>query len=139
MIHMCTACPTDPGTNIKPYLDKVDEMVNRFWPELSQHVEARWGFGPGDVPALGNDHVLPGQGGEAYGLGQVVGQCGRYKPSAQAPVRGLFYVGYSAGGSGLGSHQAVDSGINVAKMVYEYHQIRLWELHHRVQVTTAQK
>jgi uncharacterized FAD-dependent dehydrogenase len=55
------------------------------------------------------------------GLAQIVGQCGKYKPSPKAPVRGLFYVGSDAGGSGMGTHQAAESGINVARMVLQYH------------------
>jgi hypothetical protein len=31
---------------------------------------------------------------------------------------GLFYVGCDAGGYGCGTHQAVDSGINVADLVH---------------------
>jgi uncharacterized FAD-dependent dehydrogenase len=58
-------------------------------------------------------------------LGQIVGQCGRYKPSAQAPVRGLFYVGCDAGGYGCGTHQAADSGVKVAEMVYRHHRQRV--------------
>ena len=62
--------------------------------------------------------------GECIGLGQTVGQCGRYKPSAQAPIRGLFYVGCDAGGYGCGTHQAVDSGIRVADTVERYFTLR---------------
>ena len=51
----------------------------------------------------------------------MVGQAGRHKPSAKAPLQGLFYVGCDAGGYGIGIHQAVDSGINVANMVLRYH------------------
>jgi hypothetical protein len=54
----------------------------------------------------------------------VIGQCGRHKPSAQAPLRGLFYVGTDAGGSGCGTHQAVESGIRVADQVLRYQQLR---------------
>jgi hypothetical protein len=69
------------------------------------------------------DHLLPGQGGECIGLAQIVGQCGSHKPSAQAPVRGLYYVGCDAGGYGCGTHQAVDSGVNVAQLVQRAHVV----------------
>jgi prolycopene isomerase len=65
--------------------------------------------------------VLPDQGGECIGLGQVVGQGGRRKPAIKAPIQGLFYVGCDAGGYGVGTQQAVDSGINVANAVQRYH------------------
>jgi len=63
------------------------------------------------------DSVLPGQGGECVGLGQIVGQCGRKKPDPTAPIRGLFYAGADAGGAGMGTHQAACSGIEVARRV----------------------
>jgi prolycopene isomerase len=75
------------------------------------------------VSNLTRDHLLPGQGGECIGLAQIVGQCGSHKPSAQAPVRGLYYVGCDAGGYGCGTHQAVDSGVNVAELVRRAHVV----------------
>jgi len=67
--------------------------------------------------------VLPGQGGECVGVGVTIGQCGKYKASARSPVPGLFYVGFDAGSNKglMATHQAVDSGLNVAPMVYHYH------------------
>lgn len=103
--------------------DKLDEMVAKIWPELPQHIESKQRYGTADVSAVTRDHVLPGQGGECIGLGQVVGQCGRHKPSAKAPLRGLFYVGCDAGGYGCGTHQAVDSAVTVARMVLQYHRM----------------
>ena len=59
------------------------------------------------------------QGGESYGLALSVGQAGNEKLKGDSPIDGLFHVGCDAGGSGLGTHQAVDSGINVLKLVLE--------------------
>jgi prolycopene isomerase len=61
--------------------------------------------------------AVPGCGGEAVGIAQVVGQCGSSKPDARTPLPGLYIVGCDAGGRGAGTHQAVDSGFNVAAMV----------------------
>lgn len=74
-----------------------------------------------DVSALTRDQVLPNQGGECIGLGQVVGQGGRKKPLVKAPIQGLFYVGCDAGGYRVGIQQAVDSESNVASVVLRYH------------------
>lgn len=52
----------------------------------------------------------------------IVGQCGRHKPRAAAPLRGLFYVGCDAGGYGCGTHQAADSGVNVADLLCREHR-----------------
>jgi len=76
---------------------------------------------PAQVAALVRDEVMPGQGGECFGLAQITGQCGKNKPSIKSPIRGLFSVGADAGSYGLGFHQAVDSGIKAADMVWQYH------------------
>jgi choline dehydrogenase-like flavoprotein len=39
------------------------------------------------------------------------------QPSPKSPIHGLYYVGCNAGGSGLGTHQAVDSALNVFEML----------------------
>jgi prolycopene isomerase len=61
---------------------------------------------------------------ELFAGSEALGQRGRYKPSTQAPVRGLFFVGADAGGYGCGTHQAVDSGVQVADLVLRYHRLR---------------
>jgi hypothetical protein len=65
---------------------------------------------------------VPGAGGECIGLAQIVGQCGKNKPSPTAPIQGLFYVGVDAGADGVGTHQAVTSASNVAPIVERYFQ-----------------
>jgi prolycopene isomerase len=119
-----TLCPSDPEMkDTQGFWDKMDEMMDKIWPGFSQHIESKEQYGTQHVSALTRDYVLPGIGGECIGLGQVVGQCGRHKPSAKAPVRGLFYVGCDAGGYGCGTHQAVDSAVKVARLVHQYYQM----------------
>ncbi|MEE8470231.1 MAG: FAD-dependent oxidoreductase [Dehalococcoidia bacterium] len=121
-----TICSPDPeATEIQMIYDKMDEMLNRVFPEAMDAVESKEFEGPAEISRSTRDHVLPGQGGECVGLAQIVGQCGKHKPSPGAPVRGLYYVGCDAGGSGMGTHQAAESGINVARMVVQYHRKRL--------------
>jgi prolycopene isomerase len=118
-----TICSPDPAaTEIQMLYNKMDEMLNRVFPEVMDALDHKEFEGPAEISTATRDHVLPGQGGECVGLGQIVGQCGKYKPSPKAPVRGLFYVGCDAGGSGMGTHQAAESGINVARMVLQYHR-----------------
>jgi phytoene dehydrogenase-like protein len=116
-----TLCPADAKY---PYNDilwkKLEDTINKIWPQVENHIECKDYYSTGDVSSVTRDHVLPGQGGECIGLGQVVGQCGKYKPSAIAPVKGLFYVGCDAGGYGCGTHHGVDSGIRVSELVYKY-------------------
>jgi phytoene dehydrogenase-like protein len=120
-----TLCSPDPDLAYAEALwTKLDAMVSRLWPGIDSCVEAKERYGTSHVSALTRDQVLPGQGGECIGLGQIVGQCGRHKPPARAALRGLFFVGCDAGGYGCGTHQAADSGVNVAAMVQRAHIIR---------------
>jgi prolycopene isomerase len=121
---VATLCSPDPEpADSEVWWSKLDEMVDRLWPEMRPHVEREERYSPAHVSSLSRDHVLPGQGGECIGLAQIVGQCGRHKPSAKAPIRGLYYVGCDAGGYGCGTHQAVDSGVEVARMVLRDYRI----------------
>ena len=126
-----TLCSPDPSAAGGPDAEllwcKLEETVERLWPEIASHVEAKERYGTAQVSALTRDQVLPGQGGECIGLGQIVGQCGRHKPSPRAPLRGLYFVGCDAGGYGCGTHQAVDSAVKVAPLVLEEHRARQGE------------
>jgi prolycopene isomerase len=119
-----TICTPDPETqDNEAWWSKLEEQVGRLWPDLESCVSSKERYSTSHVSNLTRDHLLPGQGGECIGLAQIVGQCGSHKPSAQAPVRGLYYVGCDAGGYGCGTHQAVDSGVNVARLVERTHTV----------------
>ena len=119
-----TFCSPDvERKDLELWWDKIDETVAKIWPELPQHIEEKEHFYTREISSLARDHVLAGQGGECIGLAQVVGQCGRGKPSVKAPLRGLFYVGCDAGGYGCATQQAADSAINVARTVLQYHRM----------------
>lgn len=120
----CSPDPATPRAEKERWWGKVDDMMERAWPGFLGHVTAREPYDTHDVSALSRAAVLPGVGGECIGLGQVVGQCGRHKPAARAPVSGLFIAGADAGGWGCGTHQAVESGIQVADLVFRVHQQR---------------
>jgi prolycopene isomerase len=92
-------------------------VLDELWPDFRRHVIRRETYGAMSISRVSRDSALPGCGGEAVGLAQVVGQCGRSKPNARTPLPGLYLVGCDAGGRGAGTHQAVDSGFNVAAMV----------------------
>jgi prolycopene isomerase len=123
MIHTSTICPADPRMkNMKAWTDALDAEIATFRPEIRKHTIRREDYTTADVSRLARASVVPGQGGECVGLGQIIGQCGRNKPSPNAPIQGLFYVGADAGGIGVGTHQAVDSAAKVAPVVLRYHQ-----------------
>lgn len=120
-----TICSPDPeAKQVAMLWDKMDEMLAKLYPDVWAAVESKDRAGPAQVSAQTRDSVLPGQGGECVGLGQIVGQCGKNKPSSKSPIEGLYYAGADAGSTGMGTHQAADSGIKVAEMVLEHHRVR---------------
>ena len=119
-------CPADPKMTEKEkkaWRDMGEKVMLEAYPDLEKHIESKEPYTPAHVSNLTRDQVLPGQGGECIGLGQLMGQCARTKPSVKAPVRGLFFVGCDAGGYGVGTQQAVDSAIKVADVVLRYHRM----------------
>jgi phytoene dehydrogenase-like protein len=113
-----TFCDPDPDLpEFDAILRRLDETVAAVWPGMHDHVVASHPYGTSQVSKLTRDAVVPGQGGECIGLAQIVGQCGRHKPDARSPLAGLYFVGCDAGGYGCGTHQAADSGMNVAAIV----------------------
>jgi prolycopene isomerase len=120
-------CPANPDMSkeeIKAWADAGEENFFKAFPELQGAIEEKDLYTTRDVSNMTRDSVLPGQGGETIGLCQIVGQCGPNKPSVKAPIRGLYFVGCDAGGTGVGTQQAIESGINVADVVLRYHQMR---------------
>jgi prolycopene isomerase len=119
-------CPANPDMTKREIMDWAkagEEIIFKAFPELEGAIEKKELYTTKDVSNLTRDSVLPGHGGETIGLGQVVGQCGPNKPSIQAPIRGLFYVGCDAGGKGVGTQQAIESGMKVADAVIRYHRM----------------
>jgi phytoene dehydrogenase-like protein len=113
-----TVCSPDPDAKeIEGLWRVMDAQMQRFFPEIWAATERRDYSGPKEICALTRDSVLPGQGGECVGLAQVVGQCGKLKPSVDAPIRGLYFAGADAGAAGMGTHQAALSGTEVARRV----------------------
>jgi phytoene dehydrogenase-like protein len=119
-----TNCSPDTRDDavLKAVTKRAEEEVTELFPEIVPAIEYKGYAGPRDVAALSRDEVLPGSGGE-YALAMTIGQTGKYKPSARSPIPGLFYVGFDVGTTKRwhGSNCAVDSGINVAAMVYQYY------------------
>ncbi|RMD85343.1 MAG: NAD(P)/FAD-dependent oxidoreductase [Candidatus Dadabacteria bacterium] len=116
-----TICSPDPGApEIEGLWQKMDEMMQKYFPEIWAATERREYAGPREISEMTRDSVLPGQGGECVGLGQVVGQCGKMKPSVVAPIGGLYYAGADAGAAGMGTHQAAESGMKVATEVVHF-------------------
>lgn len=113
-----TICSPDPNAaEIEMLYAKTDEMFSRLFPEAWAAVDRRECDGPAEISAHTRDSVLAGQGGECVGVGQIIGQCGKHKPSPVSPISGLYYAGCDAGSGGMGTHQATDSGMKVADLI----------------------
>lgn len=111
-------CSADPeSAQWEEAIRRADAVLEELWPELPRHILRKEPYGPKQISGMSRDAVVPGAGGEAVGLAQVVGQVGAAKPAARTPLPGLYLVGCDAGGTGAGTHQAVDSGFRVAAMV----------------------
>ncbi len=121
LVYACMSCLGDPQTDIAPYLAQVKKIVVKMQPDILAHIEREETFGPATISHIGRDSVLPGRGGEDYGVMLSVGQYGDPRLSGETPIAGLYYVGGDAGGFGLGTHQAVDSAVNVSQLVLAYH------------------
>jgi len=110
-----------PADTASPLVDEAisrcEAVIDELWPELKDHVIRKEPYGAKQISSMSRDVAVPGCGGEAVGIAQVVGQCGRTKPDPRTPLPGLYIVGCDAGGRGAGTHQAVDSAFNVAAMV----------------------
>ncbi len=120
-------CPADPNMSeeeIEKWREAGEALIHKAFPDLQGAIESEEVFTTRDVSNLTRDQVLPGQGGECIGLGQFLGQCGSHKPSTKGPIKGLFYVGCDAGGQGVGTQQAVDSGIKLADKIIQYHHMQ---------------
>jgi phytoene dehydrogenase-like protein len=111
-------CSADPASPMAAEaVRRAEAVLDELFPDLRKHIIRKEPYGPKQISSLSRDAVLPGCGGEAVGLAQVVGQVGKSKPDARTPLPGLYLVGCDAGGRGAGTHQAVDSGFNVTAMV----------------------
>ena len=118
----CSSDPAMSEEDIKAWADAAEQALFKAFPEFEGAIEHKELYTPKTVSRLTRDSALPGVGGETIGIAQIIGQCGPGKPSIQAPVKGLFYVGCDAGGTGVGTQQAIESGINVADAVLQYAQ-----------------
>jgi prolycopene isomerase len=127
MLMTGSFCPPDPNLDkqeIEAWAKAGEEILFGAFPEMESLIESKELYTTRSVSNATRDSAVPGAGGETIGLGQIAGQCGAQKPSIKAPICGLFYVGCDAGGTGVGTQQAIESGINVADAVYRYHHLR---------------
>ncbi len=113
-------CPPDPDMSkedVQAWADAGEEIFFGLFPEARELVEEKDLYTTKSVSNATRDATMPGTGGETIGLAQIVGQCGKSKPSIETPLKGLYLVGCDAGARGIGTQQAIQSGFNVADAV----------------------
>ncbi|CAB1368603.1 phytoene desaturase family protein [Denitratisoma oestradiolicum] len=116
-------CPADPNLDeaeLAQWREAHEAVMWAAYPRLESLIDDREFYTARDVSRLTRDTVMTGQGGECIGLGQTVGQCGSGKPSIDSGIPGLYFVGCDAGGRGVGTQQAVASGMAVAEHLMDY-------------------
>ncbi len=117
LVYAVMSCYPNPELDPKPMLDYIEGIVRKVQPDLFEHIYKTELMTLAQCCAVGTDRISPQMGGEAYGVANAIGQSGDRRPSARSPIENLFYVGNDAGGWGMGTNQAVDSGVNVARLV----------------------
>ncbi|MDR1628815.1 MAG: NAD(P)/FAD-dependent oxidoreductase [Oscillospiraceae bacterium] len=122
VIYAVVSCVPDTDVDPEPYLRYIEKNVKKLAPQLYEpgcieHTEI---MTTGIVPVVGNDAILPGQGGESYGIANTLGQAGKDRPRGDTPIENLYIVGNDSAGFGLGTHQAVDSGFKIFDIVMKH-------------------
>jgi len=119
VIYAVVSCVPKTDVDPAPYLEYIEKGVRKVAPKLYEPgvIEKTEIMTTAIVPGVGNDAILPGQGGESYGIANTLGQAGPNRPKGDTPIKGLYIVGNDAAGFGLGTHQAVDSGFKIFEMV----------------------
>lgn len=119
LVYAVMSCYPDINQDLQPYLDYIESVVRKLQPDLFGHIMRREKMTPKQSAALGTDAQDDSLGGESYGIANSVGQAGAQRPAPASPIKGLFYAGNDSAGFGLGTHQAVDSGVLVADIILE--------------------
>lgn len=115
-----TLADPDPDSDMSDdAIERIHRTALEAWPALAEHIVRRESYTTRSVSNLTRDAVVAGAGGECIGIAQTMEQEGRNKPKARTPLSGLYIVGCDAGGRGVATHQAVDSGFRVAELVLE--------------------
>ena len=120
LVMSASMCPADPEMirdDVKAWADAGEAILFAAHPELASRIEEKVLYTAKSVSNATRDAAVPGAGGETIGIAQIVGQAGRAKPSIRTPVEGLWIVGCDAGGTGVGTQQAIESGYVVAEAV----------------------
>ena len=120
--QLITACTAAPTTDIKlqdPEEVWFDELINaleELIPGLKRHMIWCDRFDTRFV-----ENWIGKEFGPAISTAQTTDQVGKLRPSIQTPIRGLYFAGDGAGGRGVGTELATQSGIECSDIVTKDH------------------
>lgn len=117
LVYAVMSCYPDPEMDPQLMLAYIEGIVRKIEPDLFDHIYRTEIMSVAQSAAVGTEKMALDLGGEAYGVANAVGQSGDRRPSAESPLKNLYYVGNDAGGWGMGTNQAVDSAVNVVNMI----------------------
>lgn len=116
LVIMGVPGPVDGSKESSGHCDKIlqagEKRLFELFPEIEKNTE--WSM---QTDTHYYARMLGKPTGDCIGLGQHVGQAGIHKPKVQMPVNGLYLVGCDAGARGVGTEQAAESAIRVAKLI----------------------
>ncbi|MBI2060824.1 MAG: NAD(P)/FAD-dependent oxidoreductase [Nitrospirae bacterium] len=118
--QLITACAVAPTTDVtlengpKEWTANMVETIKAMAPEIVPHIEWVQTF---DVRFI--ERWIGKQYGPAISTGQRVGQVGKRRPPVRTPIRGLYFCGDGAGGRGIGTELAAQSGLECADAVIQ--------------------
>ena len=78
VIYAVVSCLPRTDIDPKPYLEYIEKNARKVVPELYEPkvIFRAEIMTTAIVSAVGNDVILPGQGGESYGIANTIGQAG---------------------------------------------------------------
>ncbi len=112
MVGVPTSNEVDQEERSQKMLDIAERKFFSFFPDVEKNL-----IGRSRITNKDTNRITRKGTGECIGLAQVPGQVGSSKPSPRMPVEGLWAVGCDAGARGVGTEQAVASGMLVASLV----------------------
>ena len=93
-------------------LDRIENTMQDLYPEIEKHIVWKIRTDTRYIADISGRWT-----GEVIGIAQNRHQVGKNKPSSVTPVQGLYLVGADAGGRGVGTEMAVDSALNLWRLM----------------------
>jgi phytoene dehydrogenase-like protein len=96
----------------KEMLDRIENTMQDLYPGIEEHIVWKIRTDTRYISEISGRWT-----GEVIGIAQNRHQVGKKRPSSATPVQGLYLVGADAGGRGVGTEMAVDSALNLWRML----------------------